>query len=540
MIFSKQTFFFIIILVLIAFATIFSVDFLVSARQGANEFSRARYISDILRVNEGLPPVLWISPQYSYENAGMYRDLSNNGNHGTQTTASYQPKLRPTGFDFDGLNDYIDCGSNASLNITDEITLEAWVNPSEDGWKYKKSITLSTSTTMADYQVKVELTPSNFDYSHASSTLADIRFTASDGETELDFWMESASTTATTTIWVEASATGTDAIYMYYGNSSASSASNGTTTFDFFDDFDGASLDGAKWNSGGTIGVSNSEVSVDADDYIVGKTTFGYGYAARAKVKADEQDTSFIMFSDFDGSHHNSIDMTNRDEVANDFDRFIVWHSKDGSSEWSSNEVDGWNDFRNTYYIYEINRFSATSVIMRQADNSYTFTDYSHTPTISLGVGMRTWDSTQASTVIADWFLVRKCVATEPVATVGSETVAGISKVGAYGINANTATAFASINNQTITGGTLSAGWNHIALTYDKDAGGTEEMKLFLNGAKIATGDYSTAISTNTNNFLIGDLIAFNGIIDEVKIYDKALSATQIQAMYLIGLSSHR
>ena len=34
---------------------------------------------------------------------------------------------RPDGRYFDGIDDYVDCGNNASLNITDAITLEAWV-----------------------------------------------------------------------------------------------------------------------------------------------------------------------------------------------------------------------------------------------------------------------------------------------------------------------------------------------------------------------------------------------------------------------------
>lgn len=34
---------------------------------------------------------------------------------------------------FDGINDYVDCGNDASLNITDAITIEAWVKVSDFG-----------------------------------------------------------------------------------------------------------------------------------------------------------------------------------------------------------------------------------------------------------------------------------------------------------------------------------------------------------------------------------------------------------------------
>lgn len=39
----------------------------------------------------------------------------------------------PQGWVFDGVDDYIDCGNDASLNITDAITLEAWVKPPDVG-----------------------------------------------------------------------------------------------------------------------------------------------------------------------------------------------------------------------------------------------------------------------------------------------------------------------------------------------------------------------------------------------------------------------
>jgi len=45
----------------------FGDDFLASARRDSSEYNRTCYISDILRITEGVSPVLWIDPQYSYE-----------------------------------------------------------------------------------------------------------------------------------------------------------------------------------------------------------------------------------------------------------------------------------------------------------------------------------------------------------------------------------------------------------------------------------------------------------------------------------------
>jgi len=66
---------------------------------------------------------------------GIANDKSGNGNTGKlgNGTASAQPKWTQgkegSALQFDGKNDYVDCGNDASLNITDAITIEAWVKP---------------------------------------------------------------------------------------------------------------------------------------------------------------------------------------------------------------------------------------------------------------------------------------------------------------------------------------------------------------------------------------------------------------------------
>jgi prepilin-type N-terminal cleavage/methylation domain-containing protein len=74
---------------------------------------------------------------------------------GTNTGTLTNSPVRKSGVDcvsggcllFNGTSDYVNCGNAASLNITDAITLEAWVNgPRDPGWSkgwigvvYKKS-----------------------------------------------------------------------------------------------------------------------------------------------------------------------------------------------------------------------------------------------------------------------------------------------------------------------------------------------------------------------------------------------------------------
>jgi hypothetical protein len=54
-------------------------------------------------------------------------DASGNGNHGTIYGAKWTQGKSGTGLSFDGVDDYVDCGNAASLNITSAITIEVWV-----------------------------------------------------------------------------------------------------------------------------------------------------------------------------------------------------------------------------------------------------------------------------------------------------------------------------------------------------------------------------------------------------------------------------
>ena len=76
----------------------------------------------------------------------------------------------------------------------------------------------------------------------------------------------------------------------------------------------------------------------------------------------------------------------------------------------------------------------------------------------------------------------------------------------------------------------LSAGeWHHIAGTFDG-----KEIICYLNGTEKEKGKIA-AISGGAGTFFIGQdgwVNVFNGVIDEVRIYDRALNETEIQQNY--------
>ena len=70
--------------------------------------------------------------------------------------------------------------------------------------------------------------------------------------------------------------------------------------------------------------------------------------------------------------------------------------------------------------------------------------------------------------------------------------------------------------------------WTHLALTYDGAM-----LRLYVNGSLAASQARTGAIQTNSSPVRIGGNVPygqfFQGLIDEVRIYNRALSQTEIQ-----------
>ncbi|WAE39593.1 MAG: hypothetical protein FHOMOCKG_00065 [Methanophagales virus GBV302] len=117
------------------------------------------------------------------------------------------------------------------------------------GYSYRKKVTISGSSGAGEnYQVKLLIgSSSGGDFhleGHCENFPNDIRFTDDDGTTLLDYWIED-STQDPITVWVKVkdNLDNNVDIYVYYGNPSASSASDGNSVFlDFIDKEDASSF----------------------------------------------------------------------------------------------------------------------------------------------------------------------------------------------------------------------------------------------------------------------------------------------------------
>jgi len=225
----------------------------------------------------------WSSASDWQSNADIHFPLGTKGRielvtHGTNLDAywynpsGYSPEKVTvfTGFTIPSgtgkLDVHIERPSSVPINNrwidADDIIVRKYASPeptttlgSEDGWSRRAPVTINNpGSGLTDYQVKVDVT---YD-ADMQPDFDDIRFMDSDDSTELSHWRESYTASTSATFWVKVPSipSGNKTIYMYYGNATASSASDGDATFVFFDDFDDASL-GAAWTFtqvGGAIG----------------------------------------------------------------------------------------------------------------------------------------------------------------------------------------------------------------------------------------------------------------------------------------------
>ena len=164
---------------------------------------------------------------------------------------------------FDDLDDYLGIGSAEKTSVRGGYAGMDWWDL---GWTAKRWITMDekSGNDLTDHPVLVILNATNFDHSKAKENGSDIRFATSSG-IELNYWIEEWNLVGESRIWVNVSeipANGQTVVGLYYGNDQADSASNGTLTFDFFEDFDDGDIsDWTQYSTGTNGGAASTAAS---------------------------------------------------------------------------------------------------------------------------------------------------------------------------------------------------------------------------------------------------------------------------------------
>ena len=169
-----------------------------------------------------------VSPSSGWYDAGSSVSISATANSGYAFTSW-------TG---SGSGSYTGTANPASVTMNEPITETANFVPWLTGWSYRKSHVINpASGAGTNYPIRITVhygsgTDSDVHVylnGKCRTDFGDIRFTRSDGTTLLDYWMESKVDSDNAVFWVEVAddlSTNPVAIYLYYGNPSATRADN--------------------------------------------------------------------------------------------------------------------------------------------------------------------------------------------------------------------------------------------------------------------------------------------------------------------------
>ena len=190
------------------------------------------------------------------------------------------------------------------------MVLDPWWNAS---WSRKRPIHINNTggSALTDYQVMLNIT---YD-SDMNSDFSDIRIVNETSGETVPYWIEDKVDGSWCKIWFNASyipanSWCNDTYYLYYGNPSASSASDGDATFEFFDDFDTDTSSqytviGYPTSGEFTIEPENSWAKTDTSNiHMAWKSSTNFserGYIVEAETKTDDDDGIGVGWLQSDG-----------------------------------------------------------------------------------------------------------------------------------------------------------------------------------------------------------------------------------------------
>jgi len=446
------------------------------------------------------------------------------------------------------------------------------------GWQYRKQITITGAAAGAqtNYPMKMTVYKSTGtdDSTHVylgtnvKDDFSDLRFTKFDGITLLDYWIESYTSGVSAVVWIEfdsiPASPGTATFYMYYGNASASSVSSGSTTFNFFDDF--GSWQSSLWGSQPAWATLSSGVltitATNADNALRSSSTFDQGYTLRANAQFQTNSRSTNI--EFYRPHPFLLDRVG----------FFQWTllganwqkiaRKDPNQTLSSYNL-AWDT---NWRIFEIRRQQAGNpdIARYQIDSVAEETINDYVPTADLSANLRVYSDGPGYTtdLKVDWILVRKYVFPEPTWTSwGDEQLTfAADRKG----QVNKAYSFNGIGDHILVG---NVGNSIKAISFWMQANAVASQKIInidgtiqieLIGSSItATSFPATATvyvdgsasanlpdtnwhfvtitdtaGVSASTFDIGAVSTsyFSGKLDDVKIYNRVLSTTEIATLY--------
>ena len=427
-------------------------------------------------------------------------DISKYGNNAT-FKGSGEPNWTVSGrfgsaLQFDGVDDNVSVPDSASLDVAGNITVMAWAKDPASwwngSWSYRRQVNVSNvADNLTDYQVNVSLNATPLYLAgKLNSTCKDIRFTyynATTGtETPLNFWTENCTTNSNATLswfWVNVTYLQNNTnttVYMYYGNPSAASASNGTNTFYFIDDFEDGDYNG--WSQYQASGGCSYTPSIES-----GSNSVYALYLHACETGSNWVNYSYNQSLSLASGQYRLVSLS-YDYVGNS----QYWHEGDVEANGSANitwlKTNGWQRKEKN-----VSLAPGSNIIIR------TRTADTHSCALCDCCGF----------ILTDFVLVAKHASPVPVFLMGGEEQppkAILSKEGAYSLKMSYSgsTLYGGINgNEASAAVSTPESWHHYAMTYN-----SSRIALYIDG------------------------MYAGGAIDEVRVYSRSLSAQEVWLHY--------
>ena len=304
---------------------------------------------------------------------------------------------------------------NAIKDFTLSIDGNEWL----EGWDYRRTIPITGSAGAGTlYQVPILV---SYD-SDMQTDFDDIRFTDNDGSTLLAYWIESYVASGYASVWVNVTDDlgSNQDIYIYYGNSTVSTTSNGVDTFLFYEDWTDENINLTRWD----LQDSNGGVT-----WAAGGATHGTiaTISANAGTAVYRIESDLHLASPFAFRSRAHIESTVAASQRNVYGVGTAWdvvearsfiYSDEGSETFMVSDEDGniddqpmVNTYHDTYTVWDITRDADTATLI--ADGTPIESgdmDPDDEATNAVIVYVR--DSEYQ--VLSDWILVRKFITSEP------------------------------------------------------------------------------------------------------------------------------
>lgn len=326
-------------------------------------------------------------------------------------------------------------GQTIDLSATGSTSITNWVWENDFiGYKQEFQIENSSAVDLIDYQVKLILNTSNLiAEGKMQPDCSDIRVKADNLVTEIPFWVaDGTCNTNQTEIWVKVSIpAGTSIqVFVIYTNESTVTAGDGDAVFEFFDDFNSASIDLSKWTAG-TVGATTGTDFSQSGGYLYGGNTnrflsgqesFTGNFIAETRIYTSSVPFNGFSTNGFWGSTSNQITTLSHGSGS------YLYYRSDASwiatavpmtGYWARDEViangtDG--------YTRRFNETTGTYVWDRTFTNSGL-----NNESIRLSARGDNGAYNQDYDAQWDWVLVRKYTDVSPIVNLGSESFNGFA-----------------------------------------------------------------------------------------------------------------